>query len=414
MQEEFFTKELANGLMLLGQRMGHVSSAAMCLLVPAGAAHDPDAAAGAGSVASEWCFRGAGERNTRQLNEALDALGCQHDETVLSEHARFTSAQLGRNLADVLAIYADILRRPALGDETFAPSRNIVLQDLVSLEDEPAQKANLLLRERFFPWPLGRCAYGEHDALKAMEPGAIREHVGRHFTPAGATIAVAGNLDWDAFCRAAEAAFGDWQPSEPPAIEPKPAGGGVTHLHKDSAQEHIALAHASVPLADKRYYAARTAQTVLSGGMGSRLFTEVREKRGLVYHVSCRYNTLKDHAGMFTYAGTRPEVAQQTFDVTVGELRRLAEGIEPEELARAKTQLKSSLVMQGESTSARAQALATDWHHLGRLRSLDEISEATDAVTADEVIAYLKDCPAERFTVLVLGPQEIDTGATDA
>ncbi|MBS3734509.1 MAG: insulinase family protein [Phycisphaerae bacterium] len=414
MSEEFFTRRLDNGMVLLAQRMGHVSSAAMTLLVPAGAAHDAAGADGAASVAAEWCFRGAGDRDTRQLNDALDALGCQRGETVRSEHVRFSSAQLGRNLHDVLALYADVLRRPRLSDATFEPCRNAVMQDLASLEDEPARKCNLLLREQFYPWPLGRCPYGHADALKALTPEAVREHVARGFSPSGAILAVAGNVDWDGLCAAAEAAFGDFAADAPPPVQPEPARRGVRHIAKDSAQQHIALAHASVPLSDERYYAARTAQTVLSGGMGSRLFAEVREKRGLVYHVSCRYNTLKDQAGLFTYAGTRPEVAQETFDVTVGELRRLREGITPDELARAKTQLKSSLVMQGESTGARARMLATDWYHLGRLRGLAEISDAIDAVTADDVLAYLDDYPAEDFTVLVIGPQDIETGATSA
>ena len=155
------------------------------------------------------------------------------------------------------------------------------------------------------------------------------------------------------------------------------------------------------------------AECILSGGMSSRLFTEVREKRGLVYHVSTHYGSLKGLAGMFTYAGTRPEVAQETFDVTVRELRRLSEGIEPDELARARTQLKSSLIMQGQSTIARADALAGDWYHLGRLRSLAEMSEAIDNVTAEHVLAYLRGYPAGDFTTLVIGPEPINTGAAE-
>jgi len=145
--------------------------------------------------------------------------------------------------------------------------------------------------------------------------------------------------------------------------------------------------------------------------MSSRLFTEVREKRGLVYHVSARYHSMKEHAGVFTYAGTVPDKAQETFDTTVGELRRLGEGVQEEEMLRARTQLKSALIMQGESTAARANALAADWYHLKRLRSLEELSDAIDGVTAPEVLAYLRDFPAEHFTVLVIGPQPVDTSS---
>jgi predicted Zn-dependent peptidase len=145
--------------------------------------------------------------------------------------------------------------------------------------------------------------------------------------------------------------------------------------------------------------------------MSSRLFTEVREKRGLVYHVSTRYHSLKDHAAFFTYAGTTPEKAQETFDVTIGELRRLAEGIAPQEMEIARTQLKSALIMHGESTTSRANALVSDWYHLERLRTLKELSEAIDKVTVDDVLEYLSEYPAADFTLLVIGPEPVETGA---
>jgi len=407
--EKLFTKTLSNGLTLLGQQMPQVASAALALSIPSGAAHDPPQLAGAAAVAAEWRLRGAGDRDTRQLHDALDALGCQHGESVLGEHVQFTAAQLGRNLADVMDILGDIARRPRLADETFAPCRALVQQDLASLEDEPARKCNLLLRERFYPYPLGRCIYGSAESLAQMDPAAVRSHMQKAFGPAHAMLAVAGNVDWERFCDDAERVFGDWESQEYKPINPRPARPDVTHVRKESAQVHIALAHKAAPVCDADYYAARLAQTVLSGGMSSRLFTEVREKRGLVYHVSSRYHSLKTCAGMFTYAGTTPEKAQQTLEVTAGELRRLAEGVDDEEMTRARTQLKSGLVMQGESTQARSAALAGDWYHLGRLRTLDEIATAIDRVSRDEVLAYLRRFPAESFTVLYIGPNTLNT-----
>ena len=411
MTEQFHVHELANGMTLLGQRMEHVSSAAMCLAVPAGAACDPDGCDGAASVACEWVFRGAGERDTRRLNDALDALGCQRREDVDSAHVVFSAAQLARNLGEVLGLYADVVRRPRLEDEAFEPCRTLVFQDLVALDDEPARKCGILLRERFYPRPLGRCVYGTSRTLQAMTPRAVRRHVAGRFAPGGSILAAAGDIDWSAFCDLADRHFGDWSTPPPPEVQAGDAAGGTTHLRKESAQAHIALAHAAPTVSDARYYPARLAAAVLSEGMGSRLFTEVREKRGLVYHVGTRYHTLKDHAGMFTYAGARPGRAQETFEVTVGELRRLAEGIEPDEMTRARTQLKSAVVMQGESTAARAGALVHDWYHLRRLRSLQEICDAVDKVTVDDCAACLRDYPAADFTILVIGPEPVDPRA---
>ncbi|MGB2823555.1 MAG: pitrilysin family protein [Phycisphaerae bacterium] len=413
MPEQFYAKELANGMTMLGQQMDYVSSAAATLVVPSGAAYDPPEAAGAASVTCEWCVRGAGDRTTRQLNDALDALGCQHHESVRSEHLLLTAAQLGRNLLAVLGIFADILRRPRLEDETFAPSRALIEQDLASLEDEPARKCSLLLREKFYPSPLGRCVYGTPETLAALEPAMVRDHIREHVGPTGAILAVAGNIDWPSLCDRVEELFGDWPATEVRAHDLSDPAAGVTHIPKDSAQAHIALAHQAVPTHHRQYYAARVAEMVLSGGASARLHTEVREKRGLAYHVASHYHSLKDHAGMFAYAGTRPEIARQTFEQVVTEIRRLGDGISGEEVTRARTQLKSALIMQGESTSARANALASDWYHLGRVRGLAELSQAIQSVTADDVLEYLRDCPPREFTVLVIGPEPLDTSILD-
>ena len=190
--------------------------------------------------------------------------------------------------------------------------------------------------------------------------------------------------------------------------------GGITHLKKDSAQVHIALAHRSVTPSSPHYYPARLAESVLSGGMSSRLFVEVRDKRGLAYHASTRYVTLRDHAGLFTYVGTPPDRAQETLAVTVRELRRLGEGIEEAEIVRSRTQLKSSLIMQGESVVARAGAIVSDWYHLGRVRTLEELSAAIDRVTIPEVLEYLRLYPAERFSGLIIGPEPLDAKAAGA
>jgi predicted Zn-dependent peptidase len=410
-QERFLVDELPNGLTLVAQPMETVSSAAMALAVPAGAALDPTGCEGSASVAVEWAMRGAGERDSRALNDALDFLGCRHSESVRSKHVHFSSALLGRDLDEVLSLYADIVLRPRLEDDTFEPCRALVLQDLASMEDEPMRKCTVLLQERFYPRPLGRGTLGNAKSLEDLSRDTVREHLHRQFRPNGAILAVAGALKWSQLRDTVHRLFGEWSGTPGSQIETTPPQGGTMHVQKDSAQMHIALAHRSVPVNHPSYYPARMAEAVLSAGMSSRLFTEIREKRGLVYHVSTRYHSLKDHAGMLTYAGTVPEKAQETFDVTVSELRRLVEGIDAEELARAKTQLKSSLVMQGESTGARAGALAADWYHLGRLRSLGEVQEAVDGVTATQVIDYLREFPAEDFTVLVIGPAPIDPGS---
>ena len=157
------------------------------------------------------------------------------------------------------------------------------------------------------------------------------------------------------------------------------------------------------------YYNARVAVAVLSGGMSSRLFTEVREKRGLCYTVFASYNALKEMAGIWCYAGATPDKAQQTYDVIIAELKKLADGISDEEMARAKIGLQSALIMQSESTSARARAAATDYYTLGKVRRLDEIKQQIEKITAKSVLDFLKKNPFDKFCSVTIGPAEIKT-----
>jgi predicted Zn-dependent peptidase len=141
--------------------------------------------------------------------------------------------------------------------------------------------------------------------------------------------------------------------------------------------------------------------------MSARLFTEVREKRGLCYAIGARYHSLKEAAGIMCYAGTIPDKAQETLDVIVSEFRRLSEGVEQHELDRAKVGLKSALVMQSESSSSRAQAIAGDYYMLGRVRSLEEIKERIEATSVESVQEFLNNNPFAGFTVVTIGPKEV-------
>ena len=145
--------------------------------------------------------------------------------------------------------------------------------------------------------------------------------------------------------------------------------------------------------------------------MSSRLFTEVREKRGLCYSVYAFHETFKDRGTMLAYAGTRSDRAQQTLDVTVGELRRLKDGITDDEIDRVRAGLKSSLIMQEESTSSRANSLASDWYNLGRIRSFDEILAGINGLTPQRIVAHLRKHPPRAFTIVTLGPKPLLVGA---
>jgi predicted Zn-dependent peptidase len=205
-----------------------------------------------------------------------------------------------------------------------------------------------------------------------------------------------------------EAVFGDWEQRPAAKFETGPRGPRQDHLHHDSTQLHIGIAYDSVPYRDPDYYAAWAAVSVLSGGMSSRLFTEVRERRALCYSVYATLNSLRTEARVLCYAGTTAARAQETLDVTLGELVRLGEGIEQDELDRCKARAKSSLIMQQESTMSRSSSIARDWYHLGRVTTLEEVRDKIEALTTDSVHEFVTAHPARDFTVLTIGPQALE------
>jgi predicted Zn-dependent peptidase len=405
--QEVYHHTLANGLTLLAERMPYVRSAAVNFLVPAGCAYDPPEHLGIASVLSDLITRGAGPLASRELTLALDNLGLDRDESVGAIHMRFWGATLARNLPEALEIYADILRRPHLPDDELDAVKALAFQDLQSLEDEPRQKVLIELRRCHYPSPLGQDRRGTREGVQSLTPGLARQHYRCLIQPRGTILSVAGNINWPAVRDQVERLFGDWKPGPEPSLKLVSSSARHHHLAKETAQTQIGIAYPSVPIGHDDYYAAQGAVNVLSGGMSARLFTEVREKRGLCYAVWASYQTFKDRASVVCYAGTTNDRAQETLEVTLAELKRLRQGIDPEEVERVKAGLKSSLIMQEESTSARAGSLASDWYYLGRVRSIQEIQMAINSLTPQRITAHLDRCPPRDFTIVTLGPQPL-------
>ena len=300
-------------------------------------------------------IRGAGPRDSRQFILDLDNLGVERSESVSNAHTSYSGATLAENLPQALAIYADVLRRPHLPEDQLEAGRLAMLQELRAVEDEPAQKVMIELRRRHYPEPWGRPSQGEQKALEATAIADIRGQFDRYYRPNGTILGVAGPIGLAAAegpgGRAVRRLAGRASPTESPN-RPPPAATNTSPY--DSHQTQIGIAYDSVPYRDPDYFQAWGAVGVLSGGMSARLFTEVRERRGLCYSVYATIHTLLDRGAVFCYAGTGADRAQQTLDVTLGELTRLAQGIEEHEIERLKARIKSALVMQQESSSARS------------------------------------------------------------
>jgi predicted Zn-dependent peptidase len=405
--QKIHTHVLANGLTLLAEEMDWLESAAFALLVPAGSSLEPAAQQGLAHLTCEMAERGAGERDSRKFVADLENLGADCSSSCASSHTSFGGAMPAESLLDVLSIYADVVQRPHLPAEQLEEARQGCLQEVHALEDDLAQKMLMTLRQRFYADPFGRSSLGTVEGLTSLAHRDVRGFFERLYRPGEAILSVAGKIDWPRLKEHVEGIFGSWQPASPPAIQETPPPRGYHHLHVDSSQTHIGVAYRGLAYDDPDYFQLRGAVGVLSDGMSSRLFTEVREKRGLVYTVYAVCHSLKDRGGVFCYAGTTAERAQETLDVLVAELRKLPAGIEPQELDRLKGRIKRALILQQESSPARAGAMALDWYFLGRVRAMAELSSIIDGLTVQSINDYLAAHPPGELTVVTLGSKPL-------
>ena len=394
-------------MVLLGEKMEAVASVAFDFMLPAGAALLPDGCCGAGGVIAEWIFRGAGDRNSRQLGDALDGLGLARSRSIGSSHITVGAALEAGNLAQTLDLYADIILKPSLEDDQFELARQLAIDGVLSLDDEPRHKVMLKLREKFYPSPLGRSSVGDIAELKALTTEKTKQIIKDNFNLSQTIFAVAGKYDFDAVCQQIERLFKTERQENAGQVKIGSKAGKYTHLDNDGAQVHIGLMTGTVKATDEDYYNARVAVSVLSGGMSARLFTKVREERGLCYAIGARYHSLKEAAGIMCYAGTTPDKAQETLDVIIQQFNELGDGISEEEIQRAKVGLQSSLILSSESSSSRAGSIAGDYYMLGRVRSLDEIKEKIEETSVDSVLGFLRSNKFTDFTVVTIGPKQV-------
>ncbi len=404
---------LSNGIELVFEPMPWLTTVSTTILVPLGSSTDPDGHDGAASVLLEWTQRGSAGRSSRDYTDALDDLGVRRGFSSGREMSTLRASALADVFPEALALLASSLIEPELSDAQFEPARALAREELASLDDHPSQRLFEALRGRFFTSGHRRSVYGSTDGLAALDADGLRRDAARRLGAEGTIVAVAGGLEWDAVRDAVEAAFGGWGGASVPIPDAAVREPFREHIEAPSNQVQIGLAYESLAADDPDWYAQTLAMEVLSGGMGSRLFAEVREKRGLVYTVAASVRTLHRFGYTLGYAGTTPERAGETLEVMVAEIDRLREGVEADELERARKGIVSDLVMQGESSGARAAALARDLFLRGDVRPLAAVRAAIEATSLEEVNGYLSRVPRVRPRIVTLGPvSTADVAAT--
>ena len=398
---------LSNGLKVLVEPMSHVKSASFALLIPAGSIYDVPGKRGKAAVLAEHIFRGAGNRTSREITEELEFLGVQYRSAVGPAYITFSGSTLGTHLSRTLKLFASIVREPHFPEHEFEPSRDTVLQSLRTVEDEPRELIFRELKQRCYPSPWGEPTDGNLQDVPLLTCEMIQNHFENHFGPQNAILSIAGDINPDEMIRLAEDFFQDWKPQDRKTVQKTPTSVSIDHRVHSSEQTQIGIAYHSVPYRHPDYYKSWAAVSVLSGGMSARLFTEVREKRGLCYSIYAALHTLKDEARVLCYAGTTADRAQETLDVTIKELQKLQEGILDNELDCCKARARSALVMHQESTMQRASSLATNWYHLGRILPIKEVEENINAITTQSLQEFIEEHPPRNFTLMTIGPSPL-------
>jgi len=397
-----------NDLLIVTQHMSAVQSASMCWLVPSGAIFEDIHNLGTSSVCAEMLMRGAGELDSKAQADAFDHAGALRNISNSIRYMQLSASMIGKRIDESIGLLVDMVRNPKMLADSFAPSCELASAAIASLGDDPQQRTVLEARRRHLPSPYNRNTLGTIEGIESLTHDAMTSWWNEHAKPDGSVIAIAGNFDQQRTIEQIESLTSDWSGR---VNQPEPTSTperGYAHISDDSNQVQIIIVHDGPNEGHPDSMLEKLVISVLSGGMSGRLFTEVREKRGLCYSVSASYRADKDRGVVSNYVGTTPERAQESLDVLMGEIMRINEGnVSEEELTRAKTGLKSRLIFSGESTSARAGAIAADQINLGRPRTLDEIIDQVNAVGLDELNSYLSRRAIGVPTIQTLGPDEL-------
>ncbi|MEM1068231.1 MAG: pitrilysin family protein [Planctomycetota bacterium] len=393
--------------------MPWLRTAAFSFSLPAGVQSEPLELGGLSGLVCEMVQRGAGRFSSRDLVAVQDNLGLDRTSGVTTSMVSFGAAMPAESLKPAIDLYADIVRRPHLPQDQLEDARMVSIQELRAIQDEPTHRVMQRLRELQYGDQLGRSTHGTPEGIEAITQDHIRDFYSNFYQANGGILAVAGKVDPQQVMDWAMDALGDWKTGDPETTEPFAGQPAYEHIESPSSQTHIGFAFDSIPYGDPEYFKMRAAVGILSDGMSSRLFDRVREQRGLCYTVAASCHSLKKSAGVFGYAGTTPERAQETLDVTLHEIEHLPDDLESSELERWQVRIQSSLIMEQESSASRASSLASDFYQLGRTMTTEELEAIIEGLTVDQVRDYWVSRPANRYRLVTLGPEPLNLPGSD-
>jgi predicted Zn-dependent peptidase len=397
---------LPSGLTVVTDAMAHLETASLGVWVGSGSRDEQPDEHGISHLLEHMAFKGTGRRSAREIAESIEAVGGDLNAATSVETTAYYARVLKADVPLALDVLADILSNPSFDAAELKREQNVIVQEIGAVEDAPDDLVFDRLQSVAFPdQPVGRSILGTPDTVRSFDPGKLRTYLGRNYRAPDMIVAAAGAVEHAAVVDLAQNHFGSFSGPAAPVPQPATFGGGSRIEPRDLEQVHVALALHGLPQRDPQLFSLQAFAAILGGGMSSRLFQEVREKRGLCYAVYAFHMPYFD-TGMFgLYAGTDQADVAELMKVVVDEIADAAETIEEREIARAKAQMKAGLLMALESSGARAEQLARQILVYGRPLTIEEIVAKVDAVTVDSARAAGRALLARgRPAIAALGP----------
>jgi predicted Zn-dependent peptidase len=350
-------------------------------------------------------FKGTRRRSARAIAEEIEAVGGHLNAYTAREHTAYYAKVLKEDVPLAVDLIADILQHSVFDPEELARERTVILQEINQAFDTPDDIIFDYFQETAYPnQALGRSVLGSADLVRDMPRDAILAYMRDNYSAPNLIIAAAGQVDHDRLVDRVAPAFDSLPPPRPIVGEPARYWGGDFRRERDLEQAHVVLGFEGVAYADPDFYAASVFSTLFGGGMSSRLFQEVREKRGLVYSIYSYLSCYVDNGLFAIYAGTGAREVAEVVPLIADEFLRVAEDATDLEVARARAQLKASILMSMESTSYRCEQAARHLLIFGRPLSIEEIVAAIDAVDTADVRRVARRLASGRPTLTALGP----------
>jgi predicted Zn-dependent peptidase len=387
--------------------MPHVRSVSIGVWLARGSRHEPLEQSGIAHFVEHMLFKGTDTRSAEDIAQTIDSIGGQMDAFTAKEYASYYFKVLDEHLPLAVEVLADIVMHPAFSDGDIGREKKVVLEEIKMVEDTPDDLVHELFTESFWQGhPLGRPILGTKETVEALTQDGLRRYFTSTYCAPNLIIAAVGNIEHEQVKDLVTRAFDGLPERSAPVTEAPPRVVPATLIrNKELEQSHVCLGTSSYRQDHEDRYSSYVLNTVLGGSMSSRLFQNVREKRGLAYAVFSGLSAYRDAGSMTVYAGCANDAVGELIDVVIAELRRLKDEPLPDsELRRAKDHLKGSLMLNLESTSSRMSHLARQEIYFDRQFGLDETLEGVERVSADDVQRVARDLFADgSLAATVLG-----------